>query len=184
MPSLIVAELAVLLERATSLLPIRISGLVLCPPLLHVIHCCPFLPVACCTSVRTECSGRREVGVYRKGTGLPVWRWMVYGTLYCINCDVNSLCFQVGNKPRSWFVLVPYSKEYDLFIPLLRTFTKIICIIKSNIGQYKNRERTKKDYNSLAKYCTIGILIFIIPNFCGVHKLIDQNTKIHIKIWL
>ena len=56
------------------------------------------------------------MGVYRKGTGLPVWRWMVYGTLYCINCDDNSLCFQVGNKLRSWFVLVPYIKEYDLFI--------------------------------------------------------------------
>ena len=64
MPSPIVAELVVLFERSTLFLPIWISGPVPCPPLLHVIHCCPFLPVACCTSVRTECSGRREVGVY------------------------------------------------------------------------------------------------------------------------
>ena len=52
------------------------------------------------------------MGVYRKGTVLPVWRPMVYGTLYCINCDGSKLCFQVGKKIRSWFVLVPYSKEY------------------------------------------------------------------------
>ena len=29
-----------------------------------------------------------------------------------LHCDGNGLCFQVGNKLRSWFVLVPYSKEY------------------------------------------------------------------------
>ena len=73
MPNPIVAELAVLFEGTRLSLPIQISGLVFCPPLLHVIHCCPFLPVACCTSVRTECSGRREVAVYRKGTGLPMY---------------------------------------------------------------------------------------------------------------
>ena len=77
-PSPIVTELAVLLFT-TSLLPIQILGLVPSPPLLHVIHCCPFLPVACCTSVRTKCLGRRKVGVQRKGVGLSVWRAMVCG---------------------------------------------------------------------------------------------------------
>ena len=62
-----------------------------------------------------------------------------------LHCDGSRLCFQVDNKLRSWFVLVPYSKEYDLFITHFYGLSaKIICIIKSNIGQYKNRERTRK----------------------------------------
>ena len=33
-----------------------------------------------------------------------------------LHCDGSRLCFQVGNKLKSWFVLVPYSKEYNLLI--------------------------------------------------------------------
>ena len=142
MHSPIVAEFVVLLERATLVLSIRISGLVLCPPLLHVIHCCPFCPVACCTSVRTECSGRREVGVYRKGTGLPVWRPMVYGMLCSINCDGSRLCFQVSKKTRSWFVVVPYSKVEDLYITHFHSLSaNNIYIITCHIRQCKQQKQ-------------------------------------------
>ena len=68
----IVAELEVWFERRITTLPILICGLCVSLPLLHVIHCCPFLPVTCCTSVMRELSGRREMGVYRKGAVLPV----------------------------------------------------------------------------------------------------------------
>ena len=39
-------------------------------PLVQLIHCCPFFPVICCTSVMRACLGSREAGVRMKGVEL------------------------------------------------------------------------------------------------------------------
>ena len=68
----IVPELGLCFDRGMKVLPILICGLGVCLPLLHVIHCCPFLPVTCCTSVMRELSVRMEMGVYKKRAVLPM----------------------------------------------------------------------------------------------------------------
>ena len=52
------------------------TTLLMALPIVHLIHCCPLLPVICCTSVMRALLGTNEVEVKRKGPELSA-QWGV-----------------------------------------------------------------------------------------------------------